>query len=237
MNRIQKLLIGIIVIVALIGTGLIIVTINTHSHPYNPEDNNTNLVQTDPLSENITVFIQKQLDQTPKKTTNRFAPTPFIFASNFYDEVQMNQLYDIVNPSQQTFRFSMQFSAEEYDQSFLIIDVYVQGKLSDSWIDNARILNIVVYENYVSNSSLLRFDGTIDPAIPNDSTITLEINGSLFEDGYQAIDDFDIDHDSMVSFRRKYSNKENLINDIHCNITLNKAEFENNTPVTIQLDI
>lgn len=237
MNRIQKLLIGMIIMVALLGTGLIIVTINTHSHPYNLEDNNTNLVQAEPLSENITVFIQKQLDQTPKKTTNRFAPTPFIFASNFYDEAQMDQLYDIADPYQQTFRFSMQFSNEKYDQSFLIIDVYVQGKLSDSWIDNARVLNIVVYENYVSNSSLLRFDGSIYPAIPNDSTITLEINGSLFENGYQGVDDFDIDNDSMVGFRRKYLNKENLIHDIHCNITLNKADFESNTPVTIQLNI
>ena len=38
MNRIQKLLIGIIIIVALLGTGLIIVTINIHSQPYNPEE-------------------------------------------------------------------------------------------------------------------------------------------------------------------------------------------------------
>ena len=99
----------------------------------------------------------------------------------------------------------------------------------------SKLLKIAII--LFSNSSLMRFDGTINSAIPNDSTITLEINGSLFEDGYQAIDDFDIDHDSMVSFRRKYSDKENLINDIHCNITLNKADFENNTPVTFQLNI
>ena len=235
MNRIQKLLIGIIIIVALIGTSLIIMTITNYFPPNTPTISNTTVSDCKDSSNQTSVFIQKQLDLTPKKSTSRFQPLPYIFANNFYNEAQMDQLYGIVDPSQQTFRFSMQFSNDVYDHSFLVIDIYVQGNISTSWIKLSRILNVVIYESYVTNNSLLKFDGNISASISEESNLNLIIDGSLYENSNQPCDSFNIENGSMTNFYRTYNDTEGFVKRIIYNISLSETDFESGNYAEIDL--
>ena len=237
MNRIQKNLITLIVIIGLAGTILMVLILNERSTTTQTVNTGQSEHLNNDTFEGSTVSIYKQLSETPQKDTNRFTPKPYIFRNNFYTSDQIDQLYSIVDPSLHTFQFTLQFSNENYDQSYLIVDIFIQGKLKDGWISEGKTINCVVYESYVTNQSILRFVGDIKTSFDEESNLTINIDGSLYDHAQQGSDSFDIVSDEMSRYHREYKETETYVGKIDFLYVIDKKTFDNSnyilTPISL----